>query len=309
MPTGPGLFFAKEGNIFKIKPMLQSGKQASRQSLEWLEFQQARCPYPNATIKHAFNYGEQKVAGYYVDGLIEIPNSADGSIFRVAYDFAGCYYHYCPWQCQKKCLATIEDGRKDEQRLYQIEQAVDHLIRIRGCEWEEQRELWLGRFEAANFCFISENKVTEEKIIQKIQEKKFYGLVRADIRTPPDVIEEYEHLNFPFIFRKCEITEEMLSPRMQRLAKEGKKTFPKVTRTLTWNAQDIILTTTMIEFYLGLGIQVSNIRWAIQYYPSKPFADFVQGMVDVRINALKSNNKPLGERAKFCLNSCVGRFG
>ena len=171
------------------------------------------------------------------------------------------------------------------------------------------RKIWLPRFSFRHFCFLNEEKVTEEKIIAKIRDGQFYGLIRADVTTPPEVIAELEHLNFPFIFRKCEATEEMLSPNMQRLARECKKTFPKETRTLTWNAEDLILTTTMVDFYLKLGMIVSNIRWAVQYYPSKPFEDFVDGMVKIRIEALKTDNAPLGDRAKFCLNSCVGRFG
>lgn len=290
-----------------MQPMLQTGKQASKQSLEWLEFQQARCPYPNAVIKHAFNFGEQIVAGYHVDGLLEIPYE-DGTVFRVAYEFMGCYWHFCPWKCCKS-RATLEDGREDERRLYKIGLEVDKVIRIRSCEWEEQRLASYRQFHSQHFCFINESEITEEKILTKIQEKRFYGLIRADVHTPEDVIEELKHLNFPLIFRKFEVTEEMLSATMQQLARDTKKTFPKTTRSLTWNAEDIILTTTMVEFYTEIGMQVSNIRWAVQYYPTKPFSNFVNGMVDVRIKALKSGNKPLGERAKFCLNSCVGRFG
>ena len=288
--------------------MLQSGKKASKQALEWLEFMQARSPYPkDRVIKHAFNFGEQKVAGYYVDGLMEVPNP-DGTMYKIAFEYQGCHWHFCPDQCCKS-RATLEDGREDERRFYKIEQAVDKLIRIRSCEWEQMRKIWLPRFEFRHFCFLNEENVTEDKIITKIREGKFYGLVRADVNTPPEVIKELEHLNFPFIFRKCEVTEEMLSPTMQRLARESKKTFPKETRTLTWNAEDLILTTTMVDFYLKLGMCVSNIKWAVQYYPSKPFEDFVEGMVKIRIDALKTNNAPLGDRAKFCLNSCVGRFG
>ena len=110
-----------------------------------------------------------------------------------------------------------------------------------------------------------------------------------------------------------------LSDKMKHLAKENSKEFPSETRTLTWNADDIIMTTQMIQFYTEIGMQVSKIRWALHYVPSKPFTTFVNKMVDTRIQAMiatdadggkdKSGKKALGERAKFCLNSCVGRFG
>lgn len=101
----------------------------------------------------------------------------------------------------------------------------------------------------------------------------------------------------------------MLAPKLRNLANVTGKKFPIETRTLVWNAEDIILTTSAVEFYMTLGMKFSNIRWAAQYYPSEPFTDFVDGMVKIRIEAEKTNNKLLGDRAKFCLNSCVGRFG
>lgn len=303
--------------------MLQSGKQASKQSLEWLDFEQGRLSWrykdENYVIKHAFNYGEQIVAGYHVDGFVSIPcapseddsDESDGESqgsFTVAYEFLGCRWHFCPWKCCETDK-TIEDGVEDQKRLYAIGQAVDKLIVKRGCEWERERADFLDAYESDNFCFLREKNITEEIILDWIKDDKFYGMIRADVHTPPEVIEEYEHLNFPFIFQKFNVTEDMLSKTMLSLAKENGKKFPSETRTLTWNATDIILTTTMVQFYNQIGMKVSNIRWAVQYVPSKPFTQFVDGMVDVRIQAKKTDNKPLGERAKFCLNSCVGRFG
>ena len=39
-----------------------------------------------------------------------------------------------------------------------------------------------------------------------------------------------------------------------------------------------------------------------------PFSKFVSDLVDVRVNAV-GNNAPLGDRAKFAMNSAIGRFG
>ena len=307
MPTGPGFFYSRQKGLFEVKTMLQSGKQGSRQALEWLEFEQARCPYPDQTIKHAYNFGEQEVAGFFVDGFISIPNG-DGSFFTVAYEFLGCHWHFCPWHCCET-KKTEKDGQEDQQRLWKIEQAVDRLIVKRGCEWARERNFWINTFESKHFCFIHEQKITEEKVLEWIRLNKFFGIVRADVRTPPEVVEKLKHLNFPFVFRKFEVTEEMLSEKMKKLASENGKIFPMVTRTLTWNADDIILTTDMVNFYNEIGIKVENIRWGVQYIPSKPFTKFVNLMVGERIQAFIEGNAPLGERAKLCLNSCVGRFG
>ena len=288
--------------------MLESGKPGSIESLEWLQWQQARCPY-NVVIKHAYNYGEQTVAGHKVDGYVEIEHEEeDGEKWtqKIAFQYMGCYWHFCRWQCQKS-RATIEDAIKDHRILGQIESEVDELVVTTSCEWKAEKKRF--NWTPPHYSLLGQNKVTEANIIEKIRAEKFYGIVRLDVHTPPSVIAEYEHLNFPLIFRKLSVSEDMLSDKMRQLAKESHKKFPDETRTLTWNATDIVLTTPTILFYLGLGMEISNVRWAAEFYPSQPFHKFVTGMVKIRIDAKKTDNKPLGERAKFCLNSCVGRFG
>ena len=313
MPTGPGLYYEKSGNSFKIKSMLASGRPSSLECLEWLQWEQARCPH-DGVIQHAFNYGEKNIAGHNVDGFLELKNP-DGSNYTVAYQYYGCYWHFCPNQCTKS-KATHKDGLEDKRIEGLISREVDYLIVKRSCEWKLERQVMPLGYKSPDFCFLGrerdqpdETKITEDLILENIRNGKFFGMIRADVQTPPDVIEKYEHLNFPLIFRKCVITEDMLGEKMKNLAKVGKKDFPKETRTLTWNAADLILTTPTVKQYLELGMVISNITWAVEYKPTKPFTNFVDGMVQVRIDAEKTGNKPLGERAKFCLNSCVGRFG
>ena len=317
MPTGPGLYYAKTGKSFKIKSMLASGKPSSIECLEWLQWEQARCPHEDAVIRHAYNFGEKIVGGHSVDGYLELERNGR-VVYTVAYQYFGCHWHFCPNRCSVslKSPAKLKDGMKDEQILAKIKREVDCLITKRSCEWMIEREALPVTYKSPDYCFlgrqedqVGNTKVTEDLIIQKIQSGEFYGMIRVDVHTPPEIISKYEHLNFPLIFRKCVITEEMLSPKMKELAKASGKDFPKETRTLTWNATDIILTTPTVKQYLELGMKVTNIRWAVEYKPTKPFERFVDGMVQTRIKANEEGNKPLGERAKFCLNSCVGRFG
>ena len=304
MPTGPGFFLRKINQTFKMEPMIETGKKSSLECLEWLEWQQQRCPY-NEVIKHAYNFGEQTVAGHKVDGYIEIKNE-DGSFFKVAFQYMGCYWHFCRWQCQKS-RATIEDGIEDNRILGLIKREVDELIVTTSCQWKAEKKRF--KIESPHYCFLNQPNITENQILDKIQSNDFYGIVRLDVHTPPSVISEYEHLNFPFIFRKTEITEDMLSEKMKEIARAANKQFPDVTRTLTWNAEDIVLTTPTIQFYMRIGMKMSNLRWAIQYVPTTPFHKFVTGLVKDRIDATSKANVPRADRAKFCLNSCVGRFG
>lgn len=303
MPTGPGFYFRKSGEVFKMESMLESGSKGSLECLEWLQWMQARLP--EVTIRHAYNYGEQTVAGHKVDGYAEITDE-DGNVRKYAFQYMGCYWHFCRWQCQKS-RATIEDGIKDHRILGQIEREVDELTVTTSCEWKREKRRF--KWTPPHYCFLGQNNIRENEIFEKIESNEFYGIVRVSVNTPPDVIAEFGHLNFPLIFRKLEVSEDMLAEKMKGLARLANKKFPAETRTLTWNAEDIVLTTPTIRFYMRLGMKISNLRWAVQYHPSEPFGKFVDGMVKIRIDAKKTGNGPLGDRAKFCLNSCVGRFG
>jgi hypothetical protein len=133
--------------------------------------------------------------------------------------------------------------------------------------------------------------------------------MKVDVVTPKIIQDKYEDLGFPFIFSRAEITEDMLSQKMLENAKLVGKKFPYECMTLVHNAKNQVLATPMIRFYLEIGMKITNVEWAIQYIRGdKPFKKFIDSMVKVRINSFGAN-KPLGDRAKFTMNSCIGRFG
>ena len=100
----------------------------------------------------------------------------------------------------------------------------------------------------------------------------------------------------------------MLDPKVLQMAKERGRTFPFETRTLTYSATEILLITPLIQKYMELGLKVKKIYYAVQYAPTKPFSQFVNDLVEVRIRS-QGTNQALGDRAKYTLNSCCGRFG
>ena len=164
------------------------------------------------------------------------------------------------------------------------------------------------KIESKLCSFLTRSSVSESEILDSIRSGSFYGIVRVDLSTPPEIIKKYEKMNFPLIFNTLDITEDLLSPEMLELAKERNTDFPKPAKTLTWNSQGFIACTPLLRFYMEIGMEVSNLQWALQYEAASPFADFVNSLVEVRIAAKESNNGPLGDRSKFCLNSAVGYF-
>lgn len=129
--------------------------------------------------------------------------------------------------------------------------------------------------------------------------------MKVDIITPKHIQSKYQNINFPFIFGKIEVTPEMLNPKILDQAKNRK--FPYECKSMKFNAENMILATPLLKYYLSLGLQVTNVHWAMQFLSDqKPFCGFIDKMVQIRINAV-GNNKPLGERAKFTMNSSIGK--
>ena len=133
-------------------------------------------------------------------------------------------------------------------------------------------------------------------------------MAKVDLQTPSEIIEKFEHLEFPFIFQKTVVTEDMMQEHMRKLAENGNRTFPKEALCLTWNAENFLGVTPLLRFYLNIGMKITKIHYAVNYTRNRPFKKFVDDMVAVRVAAVGKND-PLGQRAKFTLNSMAGRFG
>ena len=78
--------------------------------------------------------------------------------------------------------------------------------------------------------------------------------------------------------------------------------------TLCHNTDNRLVATPLLMFYMELGIQVEELYYALQYCEATPFSKFVDELVDIRVKSF-GVNAPLGDRAKFSLNSAIGRFG
>ena len=298
--------------------MHQYGPKTSLAALEWLEYENRQ--YLNmpisAQIQHAYNgRGEKKIGKYHLDGYVEWEN-ADEHVW-IGYEYMGCRFHQCPFNCGTHCLQSDEEYQAEQKRLDFLRRNLSRLVIIYGCEWEKRKKILRNQelregtkiLVSRISSFLSRASVTEAEILNALAKDEFYGIICVDISTPTEVIEKHKHLNFPFIFNALAVTENILSPETLQMANERKIKFPFMAKTLTWNATEFIGCTPLLRFYLSLGMHLSNIRWALQYERGAPFKDFVNLLVDERVQAAEENppNQPRGDRAKFVLNSAVAR--
>ena len=102
----------------------------------------------------------------------------------------------------------------------------------------------------------------------------------------------------------------MLSPKMAAEIDRRKIKFPLNKQlTLTFNASNYLLTSDLAQFYLSKGMQLSNLKVAIEYNKDQPLASFVNLVTDKRKEATRLRDNNLQNTYKLCMNSCYGKTG
>ena len=88
-----------------------------------------------------------------------------------------------------------------------------------------------------------------------------------------------------------------------------KTKFPTEVNTLIYNETEGLYTSEMLNFYIELGMKISNIKFVMFYHRAKPFKKFVDDLVQRRICYADKNMKECEKIIKIILNSFYGRLG
>ena len=230
---------------------------------------------------------------------------------RIGYEYLGCRFHECPHDCGVQSVQTKEDQTKEKERMRFLRRHLDQVVTIYGCEWKSKKaDMWAhGKTIKSSISeFLGRKTIGEHEILKGIENGSFFGIAKVDIQTPQEVINRYRKLNFPLIFRYLEISEDMLPSEILEQARDRQTQFPLNAKTLCWNAEGYVGCTPLLKFYASLGMKISNLQWALEYESGTPFKDFVDELVEERIKALKEKDDTRGDRAKFVLNSAVGKL-
>ena len=95
----------------------------------------------------------------------------------------------------------------------------------------------------------------------------------------------------------------MVSDYMARRCKARKKKFPQETLIQTYHGKQLMIYSPTAQFYLELGLKITNVSKFIQFLPAKPLDNFVEKITKGRIDAVKSGNECLGTAYKIIGNS------
>lgn len=241
LPTGPGFYLKKIGNSFRLISMDKTGSNISLESLQWLEYVARE---QNLTIQHGFSGGEIQIGKYKIDGY----SKKDGKTY--GFDYEGCRFHRCnnP-DCKTQFIKS--KAQNDAHRATYLRSVLDSYQTISGCAWKDKlKELRDDGYPLPRpqFCpYLFTPKITEQDVMTALSSDELFGFFSVDLMTPHE--KQKEMMSFPPIFQKIEVSPEMVNPQMR----EGK--WPRTVNTMTFNGKSLLLITSLIKFYLDLGLK------------------------------------------------------
>ena len=248
---------------------------------QWLFYVQETCDDllnrdgSRAILHHMYYRGEHQLEGYTIDGYAMV----DGR--HVFYEFLGDYYH-------------PEGADQRWERKSRLLQSLGTLHVMREGVWRKQVQVkGLKHFHTSSFPLIMNTFGKEKELLSAIQNDNIYGFAVCDVTTPSSVYEKIKHINFPPVIRRAIIDEELLSPYMKQRCQERGYKLPQKTLIQSYNGTQLLLMTPMIQFYLSLGLVISNISKFVQYRPAIAFDKFVKKITNGRITAKRNNNESL----------------
>ena len=136
---------------------------------------------------------------------------------------------------------------------------------------------------------------------------EIFGFLLCDLQSPPELIERILPLNFPPIIRKAKINYEHLSAYMRRRVKEENTKMPQETLINSFHGNELLIFTPMIIWLIKLGVIVKNIKWFIQYTPSKCLLPFVNNVTAMRVKATYEGSETKANSSKLIGNAGWGK--
>ena len=302
LPLGKGLHWKLDGKKYTKSHM---SNQVSLKALQWLYMEQesVRCKdkYGNRVqMDHDYFQGEKTIFNSTVDGYAFI----DGK--HVVWEFNGCRWHSCskcyPNWLEEASMEEIERKISWEHKIKRLEDnnCVVHVI------WEH--DFVIDATVNTQMPRILKTD-TESTLLQAIKDGSVFGFITCSVRTPEHLIKKFKDASFLFppVISRTEITEDLLSPFMKERLSEQEGKLGKSTLIQTYNGDNLLLMTPLVQFYLENGMEVFDIKEFIQYVPGRGLAPFVEKVVSMRIEATDENDDAKQLTAKLFGNSGYGK--
>jgi len=313
MPAGG---FIRRSHKNNFKPERRDKYEAMFHWMDWLNASQS------THIHHYRNYGKEKRVGpYLVDGFDERTNTV--------YQYQGCYFH------SHSCLLFDKIKSPKEQNLFLLRQkrtsATNAFLKKQGYKVVELyecgfsamkiRDKNLRKFINQRISIFTQKfprQVTEKEIIQGVLCGDIFGMVEIDICVPvswgevdftPSSLEPAEYYSeMSPIFQNHDVAFEDVGEFMQKYIIEhglGKKSKRLLVGGM--KAQQILIATPLLIWYLRHGMKVTKIYQVIEYNtPSYCFQEFMEQISSARRLGDSQKNTSFADTMKLIGNSAFG---
>ena len=257
--------------------------QYSQKCINWLKSIEKD---QNIKIRHAESnpHGEKRIENWYVDGFFQ----------NTIYEFLGCFYH------GHDCTTRFYDPIKLDETTKRIEKFQElgyEVITIWECQWQ-------GNLYQTEPYY----PITENDILQGIIENEIFGIVKCDLKVPDYLKKKFER--FPPLFKNVEIPldRKIIGDHMFDYAMSiGRTVGVKRSLISSMWAKNFVISTSLFQEYLKLGLQCTNIEWVLEYHGKPVFQWFVEKIANDRRRAdLDSDLEIIGETSKTSGNAAYG---
>ncbi len=137
-----------------------------------------------------------------------------------------------------------------------------------------------------NFLRNYPRSVTKDCILAAVMKEELYGFLLVDIHCPEDLKSQLE--DFPPIFANHTVKLDDIGAVMQKHVKEKNIKFKKRRLLLSgFEAEEILLSSRLLAFYMKMGLKVINVHQVIEYVARTPFVSFVDEVTRFRMETMR----------------------
>lgn len=132
-----------------------------------------------------------------------------------------------------------------------------------------------------------------------------------DIHTPQHIIDQHlrDSFLFPPIIKRVKLDESYLSDFMKSRYQAENKKLNMETVVQGYHGTDLFAMTPLIQFWLRQGLQITDIKYFVQYQPGKILKPFADRVTKLRIEATFDGDEGKAQSAKLMGNSGYGKCG
>ena len=297
LPTGWALIRRKETGFCAEK----SGKH--RQSNAAMEYLSWYAREHNVTVKNGVNGDEHRVGmkRCKVDGFVVETNTI--------LEFHGCFWH------GHGCTKALRNHPEAEERAKKtqdcdayLEQHCSNLEVMWECQWEKLKKRPEVAEKITDVTTSHPSHMVENEILDGVRNGSFFGFVQCNLMVPEHLREYFSEMT-P-IFKKTQISRDDVGEFMKSYA-EKHDILKKPTTSLigSYFAENYLVSTPLLKWYIDHGIVASNVSLTVQYEPKAVFEWFGEHVTNMRREADKDSSSNLtADSAKLKGNSAYGKF-